>query len=701
MRIKVPWYKFGASLEFFFMALLVIGARLGLIQLAVVAGLFCLFVSVIWIGGFLGSERELEHASVFANPAQPCYDIIKVFSTLKRIQTEFLSSKQLRTFNRYRVFCSVELGNCVVAKNLLDEGDFEPAFRHFILGVIANGEGDYELAQQELNMGFAAANDKTDPYVLIQMEHNRAIEHIDDGQFRTANDELEKLRMKVRNAGVHDKAFIKLLYENLVLNKAKLGAPDGGAAEGWALIDEYAKTLDLDNGLDRGSLFNLKLLFLRELGSEREKKAGLFADEVSCTLDDESLSDDQRDIAMASLGRIAWADGLNPARILEYFESRDLIFNNLTPENRIFVFKNLSTMLGSLMTADSRRDRIASAVVLYFQTSIQHDLDAWESMLPAEAIKLRAHILRERAALCQQERGNCNQVAVYLMEAIKLLEQGLQNMDALELRWELIKCLIPSKPKDAKKLLNEVEKRLAALGKQPSLGYPYYEVCLCYGLLGMGGECRAAYMKAVSFKASLGHYAPTVRGDATMAAFCARFYLMMEALESPERVVRYLRTKEGRDWMASYPEKMCVLSLNILLGRFLGFEGPLLIERRLTDIGEGHAIAAYWISMPELGLVFDPAIKKDGDQRGSVFLHDGHPLVSNESNYELLMQCKGFKTLPLEFKPCDESELNETDRVAIKDVLGALNIECKNQRPTTEDLLKYYLDGCAAVPIED
>lgn len=97
-------------------------------------------------------------------------------------------------------------------------------------------------------------------------------------------------------------------------------------------------------------------------------------------------------------------------------------------------------------------------------------------------------------------------------------------MDALELRWELAKCLVPVKPQDAKVLLFELEERLSSLGRQPSLGYPYYELSLCYGLLGMGSECRAAYSKAASSETAMGHYAPPVRRDAVIAGFCARFY---------------------------------------------------------------------------------------------------------------------------------------------------------------------------------
>ena len=699
-RTKTPWYRKGALVFLGFASLLAIGIKLKQIQLIAVSSLYCLITFVIWVGSWLGSKRGLEKVIEFADPAQSCYDEIKAFSFINRIQTEFFTCKQLRVFNRYRVFCHITLGNCNIAKLLLNEGDFEPALKHFALEVIANDEGDYGKSIEELNAGFATASDKTDPFIVLQMEHNRAIEHINDGQFRTANDELEKVRLRTKLLNIHNKQFLNLLYVNLLMNKTRLDLPDAGASEGWALIDEYAGTLDLNNGIDRGALFNLKLLLLRQLGAEGSEKSCLFADEVEDTLTDKKMNEEQRAVAMASLARIAWSDGLNPSRILEFFGTRDLSFKDMKPENRVLVFKNLFLVISNYWSDSPYLKVIQGVVASYLNNGLNYDLDSWENSLPAEAIKKRALILKERAALCQLTKADLGQVTLYLKEAIALLEQGLQILDALEIRWDLAKTLIPSKPEDSLRQLSSIEERLADLGNQPSLGYPYSELSLCYGLLGMGHECRDAFLKAISFKTVMDHYAPSVRRDVAAASFCARFYLLLEVLSSPERLTPYLRTEEGKEWLKFYPEKMNVLALNILLGRFLGYEGPIPVERKLTDIGGSRALVSYWIAVPELGLVFDPCIKKKDGQRGSVFLHDGHPLVSHDSYYETLMHRQGFQPLPLEVKPCDESDLDEVDRIALKDILEALNIACKHEYPTTEELLVYYRNGCEDIRID-
>lgn len=64
------------------------------------------------------------------------------------------------------------------------------------------------------------------------------------------------------------------------------------------------------------------------------------------------------------------------------------------------------------------------------------------------------------------------------------------------------------------------------------------------------------------------------------------------------------------------------------------------------------------------------------------------------------MHRQGFQPLPLEVKPCDESDLDEVDRIALKDILEALNIACKHEYPTTEELLVYYRNGCEDIRID-
>ena len=123
-----------------------------------------------------------------------------------------------------------------------------------------------------------------------------------------------------------------------------------------------------------------------------------------------------------------------------------------------------------------------------------------EDGLPPEAILRRSQVLRERAALALMVGENVERAVSYTDEAIGLLEGSLQVMAALECRWQLARLTLYDKPEVAKMQLSIAEERLATLNKQPSLGYPYLEMSLCYALLGMRAECRGAYERAAGFE---------------------------------------------------------------------------------------------------------------------------------------------------------------------------------------------------------
>ena len=136
--IKTLWYRTGTIVFLFFASLLIIGIKLQLIQLTVVAFLYCTLIFLIWLGSWLGSKIELERIAEFGDYTRPCYDEIKSYSLINKIQPDFLTIKQLNVFNEHRVFSHIALGNCDIAKRLLNEGNFEPALKHFALGAIAN-----------------------------------------------------------------------------------------------------------------------------------------------------------------------------------------------------------------------------------------------------------------------------------------------------------------------------------------------------------------------------------------------------------------------------------------------------------------------------------------------------------------------------------------------------------------------------------
>ena len=420
--------------------------------------------------------------------------------------------------------------------------------------------------------------------------------------------------------------------------------------------------------------------------------------EVESTLSNASLSEQQRVVAMASLGRIAWADGLDPAPVLNFFEGCDRFLCVSDPDARYYAHMNLRAMLSGLAVDDRSLNTLAESVMRYFKDGdAEHDLDVMEDGLPPEAILRRSQVLRERAALALMVGENVERAVSYTDEAIGLLEGSLQVMAALECRWQLARLTLYDKPEVAKMQLSIAEERLATLNKQPSLGYPYLEMSLCYALLGMRAKCRGAYERAAGFETPMSHYAPGIRINITAAAFCARFYMLTEMLGNPEEVCPLLKTREGRAWLSRYP-KVSSLSKTLLCGKFLGYGDVVPAMTRLFLDEAGKLYAETWLVVQEIGLAFDLDSRKPGEEYGLVVEIQRHPLVADDDALARVAVQHGYTVLGVRLDLCNEDLLGVDDAAAVFDVLDALGILAEGRVPTLEDIMKSYLESCVDVP---
>ena len=142
-----------------------------------------------------------------------------------------------------------------VAKKMLNDESLEPAFRHFALHIIADAACDHDGSKAELESALAAESDETDPFIKIQLRHNRAIAHIENGQFKVVDDEFKKIYRDAKRWDIRNKSFLLMLFENAVLNKTRVGLPDGGVEEGRRLIGECERALAPLGPYDYGQLF--------------------------------------------------------------------------------------------------------------------------------------------------------------------------------------------------------------------------------------------------------------------------------------------------------------------------------------------------------------------------------------------------------------------------------------------------------------
>lgn len=691
------FYKAGIYVAALASDALFASVKLSLLWLAGVASpflalsLFALLVNYFWCA------QQLDDIVDKADPSLPECDYVAAFRLMNSVDRDRLSRMQLTCLDKDRIFCNIYLGNNGVAKRMLENENLEPAFRHFALHIIADAACDRAGSQAELESALAEKTDKTDPFITVQLWHNRAISYVVNGQFKVADDEFKKTYREAKRLGVRNKSFLLLLFENAALNKTKIGLPDGGVKEGWGLIEECEKALAPIGPNDFGQLFNLRLLFMRQIGTSIEDRNKLYLVEVKNTLSNASLSEQQRVVAMASLGRIAWSDGLDPAPVLNFFARCDRFLCVSDPDARYYAHKNLSAMLSGLAVNDRFPNTLAESVMRYFKDGdAEHDLDVMEDGLPPEAILRRSQVLRERTALALMVGESVERAVSYTDEAIGLLERSLQVMAALECRWQLARLTLYDKPEVAKLQLSIAEERLAALNKQPSLGYPYFEMSLCYALLGMRAECRVAYERAAGFETPMGHYAPGIRINRT-AAFCARFYILTEMLGNPEEVCPLLKTREGRAWLSRYP-KVSSLSKTLLCGKFLGYGDFVPAMTRLFLDEAGKLYAETWLVVQEIGLAFDLDSRKPGEEYGLVFEIQRHPLIADGDALARVAARRGHTVLDARLNQCNKDLLGADDATAVFDVLDALGILAEGRVPTLEDIMKSYLESCVDVP---
>lgn len=691
------FYKAGIYVAALASDALFASVKLSLLWLAGVASpflalsLFALLVNYFWCA------QQLDDIVDKADPSLPECDYVAAFRLMNAVDRDRLSRMQLTCLDKDRIFCNIYLGNNGVAKRMLENENLEPAFRHFALHIIADAACDRAGSQAELESALAEKTDKTDPFITVQLWHNRAISYVVNGQFKVADDEFKKTYREAKRLGVRNKSFLLLLFENAALNKTKIGLPDGGVKEGWGLIEECEKALAPIGPNDFGQLFNLRLLFMRQIGTSIEDRNKLYLVEVKNTHSNASLSEQQRVVAMASLGRIAWSDGLDPAPVLNFFARCDRFLCVSDPDARYYAHKNLSAMLSGLAVNDRFPNTLAESVMRYFKDGdAEHDLDVMEDGLPPEAILRRSQVLRERAALALMVGESVERAVSYTDEAIGLLERSLQVMAALECRWQLARLTLYDKPEVAKLQLSIAEERLAALNKQPSLGYPYFEMSLCYALLGMRAECRVAYERAAGFETPMGHYAPGIRINRT-AAFCARFYILTEMLGNPEEVCPLLKTREGRAWLSRYP-KVSSLSKTLLCGKFLGYGDFVPAMTRLFLDEAGKLYAETWLVVQEIGLAFDLDSRKPGEEYGLVFEIQRHPLIADGDALARVAARRGHTVLDARLNQCNKDLLGADDATAVFDVLDALGILAEGRVPTLEDIMKSYLESCVVVP---
>ena len=620
-------------------------------------------------------------------------DPLRALKAIRAIKTDCLIGKQVERYWRYYIDIQVALGNNRMAKDFLEEkSNFDKvtnAYRHFTLHLIehqnANLAESYEHIQKA--MAFKDSED-TDIMTVLQLEHNRAMVHVDNGQYLLADEELNSIRRTVNEKQIRNRDFLNVLYENISLNKTRLNLPDNGWEAGIKAINEYEKFLDTDNICDSRDVFRMRLLLFRQLSVGAEVLNILIEGRLFHIVNSRRISEPQKLIELISLLNDAWVDQINPTKILDRIASLIQEANSLPPAGRYsyvsLLFEFFQYVDPDKVKLNPSLDYLNNHAKKYIALQAWPDLDAALAATPEEAKSIRIDLHSKRAFLALIS-GSRELAKSNLMAAINLAEDNCLELDAMGLRLKLASSLVYSDPATTISLVERTMRSTEALATFPSLGYIYIRSAYCYALLNKKEECLAAYEKYKKSRTNLNHYGPGIGNELLTTLVCLRFFAFMNGIDRlikcDEPAEHY--TSSVVDWIHNYP---CVDSLMacILVGSYLGINKGYRIYQRASYDSNGDSITQKcWIYIPQIDASFDPLLQCDGHTGfGYVFPGNSHPalIMAPEEGAESIIDVPqsglGLREV-----------LNKDQQMTVKFLLAAIQGQIEADSPTIEEIL--------------
>lgn len=687
------YYKTAFSVITILLAATVCSAVLGLILLF---GL-CLFVSSFVIAitfvMYFDIDARLEVAVQNIDQRNFYADPLKALKAIKAINIDCLFGKQVERYWRYYIDIQVALGNNRMAKDFLEEeSNFNKvtnAYRHFTLHLIAHQNANLAESYEHIHKAMAFKDSKdTDIMTVLQLEHNRAMVHVDNGQYLLADEELDSIRRTVNEKQIRNRDFLNVLYENISLNKTRLNMPDNGWEAGINAINEYESFLDTDSICDSRDVFRMRLLLFRQLSVGAEVLNTLIEGRLFHIVNSRRISGSQKLIELISLLNDAWVDQINPTKILDRIASLIQEANSLPPTGRYsyvsLLFEFFQYVDPDKVKLNPSLDYLNNHAKKYIASQAWPDLDAALAATPEEAKSIRIDLHSKRAFLALIS-GNRELAKSNLMAAINLAEDNCLELDAMGLRLKLASSLVYSDPATTISLVERTMRSTEALATFPSLGYIYIRSAYCYALLNKKEECLAAYEKYKKSRTNLNHYGPGIGNELLTTMVCLRFYSFMNGID------RFIKcddpgkqyTSSVVDWIRNFP---CVNSLMtcVLVASYLGIDQGCRIYQRASYDSNGDLITQRcWIYIPQIDASFNPLLQCDGHTGfGYVFPGNSHPalIMAPEEGAESIIDVPQSRLGLREV-------LNKDQQMTVKFLLAAIQGQIEADSPTIEEIL--------------
>ena len=651
------------------------------------------FVIAITFVMYCDIDERLEAAVQNIDQRNFYADPLKALDVIKTINIDRLFGKQVERYWRYYIDIQIALGNNRMAKDFLEEkSNFDKvtnAYRHFTLHLIEHKNANLAESYEHIHKAMAFKDSKdTDIMTVLQLEHNRAMVHVDNGQCLLADEELDSIRRTVNEKHIRNRDFLNVLYENISLNKTRLNLPDNGREAGIKAIDEYESLLDANSICDSRDVFRMRLLFFHQLSFGVEELNALIEGRRFYIVNSKRISAPQKLIELISLLNDAWVDQVNPTKILEQIASLIQEVDSFPPAGRYsyvsLLFEFFQYVDPDKVKSNPSLDCLNNYAKKYITTQACPDLDAALAAAPEEAKSIRIDLHSKRAFLALIS-GNRELAKSNLLAAINLAEDNCLELDAMGLRLKLASSLVYSDPATANSLVERTMQSTDALAAFPSLGYIYIRSAHCYALLNKKEECLAAYEKYRQSGTILNHYGPGIGNELLTTLLCLRFNSFMNAIDGLKKCEGSAKQHASYvdDWIQEFP-RVDPLMTCVALGSYLGIDQNYYIHRNATYDLNGKLLAQKcWIYIPRIDASFDPLMQSDDHAGfGCIFLGNNHPALITA-----LKVRKGSIIDVPQYRLGSSEVLDKHQRMTAMSLLAAIKEQTGADSPTIEEIL--------------
>lgn len=656
----------------------------------------CLFASSLAIAFafvmYCDIDKRLEAAVQNIDQRNFYADPLKALDAIKAINIDCLFGKQVERYWRYYIDIQVALGNNRMAKDFLEEkysiNKVTNAYRHFTLHLIEHQNANLAESYEHIHKAMTFKDSKdTDIMTVLQLEHNRAMVHVDSGQYLLADEELDSIRRSVNEKHIRNRDFLNVLYENISLNKTRLNLPDNGWESGIKAINEYESLLDANSICDSRDIFRMRLLFFRQLCFGVEELNALIEGRLFHIVNSRRMSASQKLIELISLLNDAWVDQVNPTKILDRIASLIQEANSLPPAGRYsyvsLLFEFFQYVNPDKIKLNPSLDYLNNYVKDYIASQACSDLDVALAAAPEEAKSIRIGLHSSRAFLASIS-GNRELAKSNLMAAINLAEDSCLELEAMGLRLKLASSLVYSDPASTISLVERTMQSAEILAAFPSIGYIYIRSAYCYALLNKKEECKAAYEKYRQSGTILSHYGPGIGNELLTTLLCLRFFSFMNAINGFKRCEGSAKqnTSSVVNWIQEFP-RVDPLMTCVLLGSYLGIDNKYYIHRIVSYDLNGQFLAQKcWIYVPRIDASFDPLLQSDDRAGfGCVFPGNNHPAL----NTALKEGKESIIDVP-QYGLGSPEVLDECQRMTAMSLLAAINEQTGVDSPTIEEI---------------